>query len=318
MFTASAQQVQDAAKVVTDAGLAWDQSIWEAMLKANPNPATWSTDQARQWATDYANGQYKAQLDALNPAALAAILQATGQADNYKDGNYTAVMKAWNSTDPGVRAAIENIKGNLTGKDWQALVKVLEDSIYNTYSLQRKIDNLKGKQVSVGIDIGPMTGNARTLAMLGMSSANGSITAGDGSYPGRFMPQVRAFANGGLNGISVEKPGAAKIYSPASQYRIFAEPTTGGEAYIPMAASKRGRSTAILAEVAKQFGLGLTKAQTFANGGVVTGGNSNAARGLQVHIGTYNQNAQDTVDDVARGIMRQARSAGVTGILDGI
>lgn len=46
--------------------------------------------------------------------------------------------------------------------------------------------------------------------------------------------------------------------------RLWAEPETGGEAYIPLAASKRGRSTEILSRVAQKFGYGLTQ---YAGGG---------------------------------------------------
>lgn len=46
--------------------------------------------------------------------------------------------------------------------------------------------------------------------------------------------------------------------------RLWAEPETGGEAYIPLAASKRGRSTEILSRVASKFGYGLT---AYAGGG---------------------------------------------------
>lgn len=53
---------------------------------------------------------------------------------------------------------------------------------------------------------------------------------------------------------------------PAGAMRVWAEPETGGEAYIPLAASKRDRSTAILDEVARRFGYGLVK--IFADGGV--------------------------------------------------
>lgn len=45
----------------------------------------------------------------------------------------------------------------------------------------------------------------------------------------------------------------------------WAEGETGGEAFIPMAMSKRGRSTSILADVAQRFGYGLTK---YAEGGI--------------------------------------------------
>jgi TP901 family phage tail tape measure protein len=46
--------------------------------------------------------------------------------------------------------------------------------------------------------------------------------------------------------------------------RLWAEPETGGEAYIPLAASKRGRSTAILSKVAQKFGYSLN---AYAGGG---------------------------------------------------
>jgi hypothetical protein len=43
----------------------------------------------------------------------------------------------------------------------------------------------------------------------------------------------------------------------AGSWRVFGEPETGGETYIPHAPSKRARSTAILAETADMFGYGL-------------------------------------------------------------
>lgn len=71
-------------------------------------------------------------------------------------------------------------------------------------------------------------------------------------------PSVRAFANGAENHV-------AQI-APAGAWRLWAEPETGGEAYIPLAASKRARSTDILADVANRFGMTLSK---FDNGGMV-------------------------------------------------
>jgi TP901 family phage tail tape measure protein len=50
----------------------------------------------------------------------------------------------------------------------------------------------------------------------------------------------------------------------AGAMRLWAEPETGGEAYIPLAASKRGRSTAILSKVAQKFGYSLN---AYAGGG---------------------------------------------------
>lgn len=53
----------------------------------------------------------------------------------------------------------------------------------------------------------------------------------------------------------------------AGAMRVWAEPETGGEAYIPLAPSKRPRSEAILSEVADRFGL--TLARPMADGGLI-------------------------------------------------
>lgn len=62
--------------------------------------------------------------------------------------------------------------------------------------------------------------------------------------------------------------------APGGAWRLWAEPETGGEAYIPLAASKRQRSLDILGKVAEKFGVGL---MPFADGGAtirLTGGAS--------------------------------------------
>lgn len=50
----------------------------------------------------------------------------------------------------------------------------------------------------------------------------------------------------------------------AGAMRLWAEPETGGEAYIPLSPNKRGRSTAILSDVAQRFGYSLSQ---YADGG---------------------------------------------------
>lgn len=70
-----------------------------------------------------------------------------------------------------------------------------------------------------------------------------------------------AMADGGLR--QMRKPQTADIYAGRGAGTIFAEEETGGEAYIPLAPAKRQRSTAILLEVARRFGL-----TSFADGGI--------------------------------------------------
>lgn len=51
-------------------------------------------------------------------------------------------------------------------------------------------------------------------------------------------------------------PHIAQI-APAGAWRVFAEPETGGEGYVPLALSKRGRSTEIVRTIADMFGFRL-------------------------------------------------------------
>lgn len=76
-----------------------------------------------------------------------------------------------------------------------------------------------------------------------------------GRADGAIVPfgAVVPMANGGLQWI--QKPQTAGIYQGRGAGTIFAEEETGGEAYIPLAPSKRPRSLAILMEVARLFGL---------------------------------------------------------------
>ncbi|QCR53204.1 phage tail tape measure protein [Brachybacterium sp. SGAir0954] len=83
-------------------------------------------------------------------------------------------------------------------------------------------------------------------------SPNGTRTATVYADGGVSLPRVKAFASGAENHV-------AQI-APAGAWRLWAEPETGGEAYIPLSSAKRGRSTAILSDVASRFGYQLMQA----------------------------------------------------------
>ncbi|QOP66333.1 tape measure protein [Microbacterium phage DickRichards] len=84
----------------------------------------------------------------------------------------------------------------------------------------------------------------------------GNLGLNDMKLPAARLIQ---FANGGVeNHVAQIARGGAM--------RLWAEPETGGEAYIPLARSKRGRSTAILNQVANRFGMSL---MPFKNGGIL-------------------------------------------------
>lgn len=111
---------------------------------------------------------------------------------------------------------------------------------------------------------------------------------------GIYMAQggiTRAYIDGGIDKLERYANGGSKEKHTAQiakggEWRIWAEPETGGESYIPLAKSKRKRSTQILAKTADIFGLSVVdkkgepvkpgtssqvapaKPQYFANGGI--------------------------------------------------
>lgn len=111
---------------------------------------------------------------------------------------------------------------------------------------------------------------------------------------GVYMSQggiTRAYIDGGIDKLERYANGGSKEQHKAQiakggEWRIWAEPETGGESYIPLAKSKRKRSTQILAKTADIFGLSVidkkgepvkpgtssqvapARAQYFANGGI--------------------------------------------------
>lgn len=81
---------------------------------------------------------------------------------------------------------------------------------------------------------------------------------------------ILKYARGGIAKFADGAENHVAQIAPAGAWRVWAEPETGGEAYIPLALSKRARSEKILAEVSDMFGMRLipkSKASFYADGG---------------------------------------------------
>lgn len=110
-------------------------------------------------------------------------------------------------------------------------------------------DNATGTARSIVSSINAMTATIRVGAV--HSGMTGRIEADGGVLSfykngGLFDPRlVKAFANGGEHHV-------AQI-APAGAYRLWAEPETGGEGYVPLAQSKRARSEQIMGELANRM-----------------------------------------------------------------
>ncbi len=143
--------------------------------------------------------------------------------------------------------------------------------------MKRGIDG--NYDIKVGVDPGPAYGVLNQLLRdIGLINANISVgvlkTGADGYVTMADGAVVQAFAGGTENHI-------AQI-APAGAWRVWAEDETGGEAYIPLAMSKRPRSEAILADVAERFGGAFVK---YATAGMPVAGGDGASMGGMVYVG---------------------------------
>jgi TP901 family phage tail tape measure protein len=117
---------------------------------------------------------------------------------------------------------------------------------------------------------------------------------------GGYYP-VNSYANGKL-------PNQAMIMPPKGRHGLvqWAEQKTGGEAFIPLAESKRARSTAILAQVAGEFGMQLAPAAidpgryNRAPASSTNGGGPAVVKEIHIHQNnTFNGVSMDEADLIA-------------------
>lgn len=172
-----------------------------------------------------------------------------------------------------------------------------------------KNNNIGDKTFNI---IGVLSGvSAVVRKALGM--AHGGIMDGLG---------VQQFANGGFSAPNVSsfaggsEKHVAQIARGKWPVRIWAEPETGGEAYIPLSKAKRPRSEKILEQVAKMFGMTLVKTKAYANGGV-EGGRSASSAGSSLSSSNI---SPALLNSIAKGMMKDNSNLNKIGeyVVDGI
>ncbi|MFB7867362.1 phage tail tape measure protein [Streptomyces sp. NPDC056069] len=125
-------------------------------------------------------------------------------------------------------------------KDKTVTISVPTDSpISAAAAIKNAIDNIHGKSVGIGVYLSA-TGSDR--------DANGVPDMIQARATGAV---VDYYAGGGIRGGREDH--VAQI-APAGSWRVWGEPETGGEAYVPLAPAKRPRSRAIVEETVKRLG----------------------------------------------------------------
>lgn len=240
----------------------WVANKWQGVLTALDNARTTITN-VKNRALNYARTAYRAVLTALDNAR-GTIQNVKNRALDYARRAYRAVLTALDNARGTISSVKSNALAYARGK-YQGVLRALDRASSVVGAVQRKINSLKGKTVSI---------------VTNMVTKVKKIFSADGNY----FPEVKKFANGGI-----EKH-VAQI-APAGAMRVWAEPETGGEAYIPFAKSKRARSEQILATVADKFGMRLER---YANGSDPSGNAAVSAAGGD----TYNINVESVPTNV--------------------
>jgi hypothetical protein len=118
---------------------------------------------------------------------------------------------------------------------------------------------------------------------------------------------IQTYARGGL------EQHIPQISAPGSPFRIWAEPETQGEAYIPLANdSRRGRAKHIVSQLVNEFGM--QPGQSYADGGITipTGGSTGGSAGRTTN--NYNlilNGVQQDPVDVVEQFRRMEMLAGI-------
>ncbi|MCX5000985.1 phage tail tape measure protein [Streptomyces longwoodensis] len=153
-------------------------------------------------------------------------------------------------------------------------------------------------------DVASKTGLGEDEIITVANKAKAQISKSLGTRASKFLTdlgranQHLSYANGGVR---------AGMYATQGGIIRFAEPETGGEAFLPLSPSKRRSAMPVLADVARRFGVGLTDASAGRPVVIVRHGDTTQVTVTPVRTGA---SASDIGFQVGRSV-RRARRGGV-------
>ncbi|QPK81113.1 tape measure protein [Schaalia sp. ZJ405] len=197
--------------------------------------------------TETSEGTYT--INAKDDPAMATLLASIGEV-NTAYGTITINGNKIPANDELLRMINKINESNGTTKIHANAIEAIKTLTNTKISINKSNGTvtISGRDEATGLaDTIVQTINGKTayIRLYGQRVANGyqgGITMADGGV-------VNYFANGGFQGENH----VAQIV-PAGSWRVFGEPETGGEGYIPLALSKRKRSQEIMGEIARRFG----------------------------------------------------------------
>jgi hypothetical protein len=265
--------------------------------------------------------------------SIVANLRKLGPLAKATLADYTAQLTASNKTSAAFQANLAKLAGmgygdlatQLAGQGDEAAQKIAAEAVKSKSAAAKANTAAKtnAKQLSgdelaqlvqiiaaitsskTGIhDVAGKTGLGEDEIIAIANKAKGQISSSLGTRATKFLADLGkankhlAYADGGIR--------AGKYATQAGIIR-YAEPSTGGEAYLPLSPSKRRTALPVLHDVATRFGLGLTDARATRPIVIVRGEGDTIVSVTAVRTGAT---ASEIGAQVGRSV-RRARRGGV-------
>lgn len=195
----------------------------------------------------------------VNKNVTVAVNASTGPVNALRSAISSIVNKTVTITANAPTGAVNALRAAIASVNGKTVSVIANTNVGAVYAMRAAIASVQSKTVTV-------TTRTRTVG----ENANG----------GMYMGGIRTFARGGIDDPRIAKAieraqrrsgsenHTAQIARGSNNFRVWGEPETGGEAYIPLALSKRLRSLKILEQVASHFGVSLSQ---YADGGLIAG-----------------------------------------------
>lgn len=275
MATGSAKYINDMAKALRALQKTAKASLTDytrQLGKANTLNKAFSDNLTKLAAQGY--GDLASQLAAQNDEA-AQQLAAAAVKDKGKASKANAAAKTANNA--------------LTADEVSELVQIIaaiKSKSTGIHAVAAATDLAEDEIIKVGNkakgQIGKVLGSRATKFLADLGRANKGLS----------------YANGGI------RPG---IYATRGGAVTFAEPETGGEAFLPLSPSKRRHALPVLNDVARRFGVGLT--DVAASRGVVI-----IREGGDTHVSVTAVRTGATASDIGSQVGRSVRRARRGGV----
>lgn len=275
----------------------WQGRVFDAQFGARTERVSGALGNARALGGSWQSSSFDAQFGARTERVDMAMANAMARGNQWRGSSFDAQFGGRTERVDMAKANADARGWHWMGSNFDAQFGARIGGVYSAYAAASAVGNAWASR----------TFTATLTARKAMADGGIIDKFADGGFAKKMGSSIRRYADGGIRnremrllaraaGNPQRENHVAQIATPKTPFRIWAEPETGGESYIPLASSKRARSTKIWEETGNRLGVQWEK---YADGGVRSRGaskNSNAGSvtnaGKNVNINVTNHYPQ--------------------------